>query len=138
MAPAAILHDPEYVEFSHQGSWGHRREVLKGEKAKPTFQEIPMIDMTSAFSDDFFARLEVAKSIAYACENVGFFYLKNHRIPRDLMEEIMDASRRYFEKPMEQKMQEHIYKSKDLRGYEPVHGANVDPNTKGGKLCAGI
>jgi hypothetical protein len=33
------------------------------------------------------------------------------------------------------KMREHIYKSKDMRGYEPVHGANVDPRKpKGGEL----
>ena len=135
MAPSAIDPDPEpeYVVFSHDGSWGHKREVLRGDRAKSTFEEIPIIDMTGSFSDDVNVRRKVAKEIATACEQVGFFYIKNHGIPQELMDETMGAARKHFDKPFEAKMREHIYKSKDMRGYEPVHGANVDPNTKGGK-----
>ncbi|KAJ9142990.1 Oxoglutarate/iron-dependent oxygenase [Pleurostoma richardsiae] len=127
MAPSAIDPEPEYVEFSHEGSWGHKREVLKGDRAKPTFEEIPLIDVAGSFSDNFDDRLKVAKQIANACEQVGFFYIKNHGISQQLMDGTMDAARRYFDKPVDVKMREHIYKSKDMRGYEPVHGANVDP-----------
>lgn len=95
-----------------------------------------MIDMGGAFSDNFTARLEVAKSIADVCESVGFFYLKNHGIAQELMDETLEASRKYFSKSTAEKMQQHIYKSRDLRGYEPIHGANVDPNTKGGNIVA--
>lgn len=138
MAPSAIDPDPEpeYVLFSHDGSWGHKREVLRGERAKSTFEEIPVVDMTGSFSDDVNVRLKVAKEIATACEQVGFFYIKNHGIPQELMDETMEAARKHFDKPIESKMNQHIYRSKDMRGYEPVHGANVDPNTKGGKSRA--
>ncbi|KAH8810821.1 hypothetical protein F5884DRAFT_260881 [Xylogone sp. PMI_703] len=134
MAPSAIpseSEEPEYVVFSHDGTWGHKREVLKGAKAKPTFQSIPIVDIAGSYSDDLETRLKVANNIRDACQQVGFFYIKNHGIPQELMDETMDAARRHFEKPLEEKMREHIFKSKDLRGYEPVHGANVDPNTRG-------
>jgi len=134
MAPIALSPEPEepdYVVFSHDGSWGHKREVLKGDRAKKTFHEIPIVDMAGSFSDDFETRLKVANSIRDACQQVGFFYIKDHGIPQELMDETMDAARQHFEKPLDVKMGEHIFKSKDMRGYEPVHGANVDPNTKG-------
>ncbi|OAA59660.1 Oxoglutarate/iron-dependent oxygenase [Niveomyces insectorum RCEF 264] len=133
MAPSAISPEPEaeYVEFSHDGYWGHKREVLRGARAKPTFEELPIIDISGSFSDDFDVRLKVAKDIANACEKVGFFYIVNHGISQELLDGTMGAARKYFEKPLDEKMKEHIYKSKDLRGYEPVHGANVDPRTKG-------
>lgn len=133
MAPSATDPEPEYVEFSHDGSWGHKREVLKGERAKPTFEEIPLVDMAGAFSDDFESRLRVAKDIAHACENVGFFYIKNHGVPHELMDETMESAKAHFKKPLDVKMREFIYNSKDMRGYEPVHSAQVDPNkAKGG------
>lgn len=137
MAPSAISTEPEYVTFSESGQWGHKREILRGDKAKPTFTEIPIVDMTDAFSDEFELRLKVAKNIASACEKVGFFYIKNHGVPQQLMDDTMDAARKFFKKPVDVKMQEHIYNSKDLRGYEPVHGANIDPSKPlGGKKIA--
>ena len=134
-AGSTLGEEPEYVEFSHDGSWGHKREVLRGVRAKPTFEELPIIDMSGSFSDSFDTRLQVAQNIARACEQVGFFYIVNHGIPQELMNDTMAAARAYFEKPLDDKMKDHIYKSKDLRGYEPVHGANVDPRTKGGMCC---
>ncbi|KAL4876886.1 hypothetical protein BJY04DRAFT_231182 [Aspergillus karnatakaensis] len=128
MAPIAVSPEPEYVEFSHDGSWGHKREVLKGDRAKPTFEQIPVIDMSGSFSSDLETRLQVAKEIAHACEHVGFFYVKNHGIPEELMQETIGVAQRFFEKCTDEKMRYHIYNSKDLRGYEPVHGAQVDPN----------
>ena len=47
----------------------------------------------------------------------------------------MEAAWKHFDKPFETKMRQHIYKSKDIRGYEPMHGANVDPNTEGGSFA---
>lgn len=133
MARGALLDSPGYVEFSHDGSWGHKREILSGSRANPTFSEIPVVDLSGAFSEDFTTRLKVAKTIAHACENVGFFYIKNHGISEQLMDDTLSAAKGYFGKDLDTKMREHIYNSKDLRGYEPVNGANVDPRTKGGE-----
>ena len=63
MAPSAIdpEPEPEYVVFSYDGSWGHKREVLKGSRAKSTFEEIPIVDMSDSFSSGYTVRLKVAK-----------------------------------------------------------------------------
>ncbi|KAE8443405.1 hypothetical protein EG329_001886 [Mollisiaceae sp. DMI_Dod_QoI] len=121
---------PEYVYFHYDGDWGHKREVLKGDKKKKTFTEIPVIDVSGIWSDDFKVRLKVANEVAEACESCGFFYVKNHGIDQKLIEETIESNKRYFAKPLEVKMREHIYKSRTLRGYEPVHGAKLDMNTK--------
>ncbi|CAK7197779.1 hypothetical protein SEUCBS139899_000427 [Sporothrix eucalyptigena] len=108
MAPSDISPEPQYVEFSHDGAWGHKREIPRGSRAKPTFEELPVIDMSGSFSDNPETRLRVAQDIARACEQVGFFYVVNHGIPQQLMDDTVDAARKYFEKPLEDKMKDHI------------------------------
>lgn len=133
-APAQT--EPEYVEFSYDGKWGHKREVLKGSRRKETFTEIPVIDVADLYSDNLEDRRGVAKEIVRACEKVGFFYIKNHGISQDLIDATVDSNKKFFQKPLEEKMKEHVYKSRNLRGYEPVHGARVDANTAaGGESC---
>lgn len=128
--------EPEYVYFSHDGRWGHKREVLRGSRRKATFSEIPMIDLAGLYSEKLENRRQVANKIANACENVGFFYVKNHGISQELIDATVESNKKFFEKPLEIKMKEHVYKSRNLRGYEPVHGARVDPGTSaGGELA---
>lgn len=122
----AVLQQPEYVYFHHDGAWGHKREVLHGEKTKATFTKIPVIDIGRLYSNDIVARKSVAREIVHACENVGFFYIKNHGIDEHLINATLESNRRFFAKPEEVKMKQHIYKSKNVRGYEPVHGARLD------------
>ncbi|KAF2092452.1 Clavaminate synthase-like protein [Rhizodiscina lignyota] len=118
--------EPEYVYFHYDGVWGHKREVLKGSCRKQTFTEIPVVDIARLYSQDVEERIGVAKEIIHACENVGFFYIQNHGIPQDLIHGTLESNKKYFNKPLDEKMQQYIYKSRNLRGYEPVHGARVD------------
>lgn len=118
--------EPEYVYFHYDGKYGHRREVLNGVKQKSTFTEIPLVDIDGIFSEDPAQHLCVAREIAKACKQCGFFYIKNHGVEQDLIDETFNTTKDYFDQPLEKKMEQWIYKNKDLKGYEPVHGARLD------------
>ncbi|OQV06541.1 hypothetical protein CLAIMM_11093 [Cladophialophora immunda] len=118
--------EPQYVHFHYDGKWGHKREVLHGDKMKNTFSKIPIVDVSGMFSDKFEDRKNVAEEITKACEEVGFFYMKGHGVEQDLLDETFAVSKEYFSMPVENKMERWIYTNRDLRGYEPVHGANLD------------
>lgn len=90
------------------------------------FDEIPIIDI-GALVDDSDPR-SVAETIGRACEEVGFFYVKNHGIPQALVQRMYDATEAFFNLPAEAKEQLHVAKSGEtLRGYIPPFGENADP-----------
>lgn len=49
------------------------------------FDEIPVVDVSGLYSEDRKEREAVAKSIGDACRNVGFFYVRNHQVPPQLL-----------------------------------------------------
>ena len=58
--------------------------------------------------------------IEKACRNVGFFYVKNHGIPKNHLVTVFPEIRRFFDLPIEEKMKIHIGKSNIFRGYTPL------------------
>lgn len=59
------------------GGFRQSRPILKGKDAKKTFDSIPTIDVANVFSPDLGLRKAVAKEVAKAAEEVGFFYAAN-------------------------------------------------------------
>jgi hypothetical protein len=49
-----------------------------------------------------------------------------------LMNDTFATAHEYFAQSTEKKMEQWIYQNRDLKGYEPVHGARLDDKTKGG------
>ena len=45
-------------------------------------KEIPVIDLTDSYSDDIEKRKKVAWEIHKTCRDTGFFYVKNHSVPK--------------------------------------------------------
>ncbi len=43
------------------------------------------------------AKKNVASELDKACRDVGFFYLKNHGVPLELMKAMVDGGREFFE-----------------------------------------
>lgn len=99
------------------------------------FTEIPIIDISSLISGE--DPLEVARKIGDACEKVGFFYIKNHGVEQQLIDEMYTLTKRFFKLPYEEKNQLNIVNSGlTLRGYIPMYAENVDPaNTRDFKEC---
>jgi isopenicillin N synthase-like dioxygenase len=99
------------------------------------FSEIPLIDLAPLI--DGSDPLGVARKIGEVCERVGFFYIKNHGAPMDLVERMYLVAERFFDLPFEVKERLNVVKSgPTLRGYIPMYAENVDPdNTRDFKEC---
>lgn len=94
------------------------------------FSEIPIVDITALV--DGSDPQAVAEKIGKACEEVGFFYVKNHGVPAELVARMYAATKQFFDLPLEVKQRLHVAESgPTLRGYIPPYGENADPkNTR--------
>ncbi|MET8182490.1 2-oxoglutarate and iron-dependent oxygenase domain-containing protein [Streptomyces sp. NPDC005336] len=94
------------------------------------FSEIPIIDI-SPLIDGSDPR-GVAKQIGQVCEEVGFFYVKNHGVPADMIEGMYQATERFFDLPFEAKQRLNVaHSGPTVRGYIPTYAENADPeNTR--------
>jgi hypothetical protein len=120
-----------YVHYHDGGVFGKRR-VLTGSAAKPTFTELPRIDMRRLFSDDLKDRQELAKEVGAACREVGFFIAENHGVEEKVLDGTFEALKKFFDLPKEVKMETHNQKSSKFRGYEGFLEGKLDPSTRGG------
>jgi isopenicillin N synthase-like dioxygenase len=65
-------------------------------------EEIPVIDVSGlAGAPD--EREAVAAQMREAAERIGFFYVRNHGVPQDLVDEVFATSKRFFALPPETK-----------------------------------
>lgn len=69
----------------------------------------------------------IAKNIGTACRDIGFFYVRNHGIPQDLMDKVFAASKSFFSLPEAVKSELSIAKSKHNRGYVSMSSERLDP-----------
>jgi isopenicillin N synthase-like dioxygenase len=99
------------------------------------FTEIPVIDISPLINGE--NPLLVASQIGEACEKVGFFYIKNHGVEQQLIDEMYTLTKRFFKLAPEEKNKLNIVNSGlTLRGYIPMYAENVDPaNTRDFKEC---
>ncbi|PWY66768.1 Clavaminate synthase-like protein [Aspergillus heteromorphus CBS 117.55] len=99
---------------------------------KGEFDHIPVIDLAPLRSPLLQERQRLAREIYTACTQVGFFYIKNHGIPEELIATLREAAQRFFSLPEEQKMETSIRKSKKYRGFIPLNceqptGTDLEP-----------
>lgn len=135
MASVSTGKAAEYV-FYHSGSEPTYRKVQ--ENASFSFRSIPTIDIVelSNPSATESARLDLAKQISAACSDSGFFYIKNHGIPQELIDETFSVLERFFSLDVDVKMEAHSSLNPAIRGYEPMFWTKLDYRTKGGELSA--
>lgn len=95
--------------------------LSKGHAVVHTLTSLPVLD---------FSRLEAGEDEAQAfrdelrqvMHDVGFFYLVGHGIPQQLIDDILDVARRFFDLPAEQKLAIENVTSPHFRGYTRVGG----------------
>ena len=99
------------------------------------FSEIPIVDISPLI--DGTDPGGVAEKIGEVCEQVGFFYVRNHGVSTDLVERMYRVTEKFFNLPFDVKQSLHVANSgPTLRGYIPTYGENVDPeNTRDFKEC---
>ena len=99
---------------------------------------IPTIDIGPWLSADASqqAKDDVVKQVSLACSTYGFFNLVGHGIPVEAQKRAWEASKKFFDLPLDEKMEVSVDKSmgKAFRGYEPsliqTHQEGLLPDTK--------
>ncbi|KAG2337944.1 Clavaminate synthase-like protein [Suillus weaverae] len=95
------------------------------------FESIPIIDLEGAFSEDEALRRALAQQIRTACMDVGFFYVKNHGIAQQCLDEVLRVNKEYYSLPAEEKMKLYHKTVPNFKGYSPPMEANIQPGNKG-------
>ena len=78
--------------------------------------EIPVIDISCLFTNDVSEMRSTADQIKSACERIGFFYIVNHGVPQQIVDNAFEESRRFFDQS-ETFKQRLLFDSND-RGYK--------------------
>ncbi|KAI0671179.1 Clavaminate synthase-like protein [Trametes maxima] len=104
--------------------------ALEAELAE-AFKDIPIIDLKNIDSRDSEIRRNLGKAVRDACINVGFLYVKNHGIPESTIEGAVNASREFFDLPLEKKTELDIRKTANFKGYNAILSSNNDPLNRG-------
>ena len=63
------------------------------------FSEIPVIDVAPLYAADETGARSVAEQIRRASVEVGFFYIRGHAVPLDLMRATLMAAKYFFSQP---------------------------------------
>lgn len=88
--------------------------------------DIPVIDVSGL--DNAAGIREVAGALRRAAETVGFFYIRNHGVPQQLIDETLALSERFFHAPEADRQTVAI--SADHRGWLRIGEAKMYGNTK--------
>ena len=88
-----------------------------------TREDIALLDLTPLTEGGDLRAL--AKELDRACKTIGFFYVANHGIPEDVSRSIFEATKRYFDIPLAERMT-HLMDDRLRRGFMP-QGINQHP-----------
>jgi isopenicillin N synthase-like dioxygenase len=98
---------------------------LEAVKVSPA--SLPVIDIGGLSSADPADGKAVGAKLREACLDKGFFYIKNHGVPEDLVRDVFAEAAAFFALPVEEKAEVDKSKSKANRGYEPLQGQTLEP-----------
>ena len=92
---------------------------------------IPAIDIAPLRHDDPDGRQRVATELHEACSRIGFFYVREHGVPEDLIERSFAEVRRFFARPLASKTALAMANSLIYRGYSGLAEEVLDPALEG-------
>ena len=81
--------------------------------------QIPVIDYGPYLRGEPDALRPLAVQVRRACEEVGFFYVKNHTIPQPLIDGVFAENRRFHALPLEEKLK--LTLNENNIGYLPMN-----------------
>ena len=70
---------------------------------KSALETLAILDIGPFLDGQYSALDRLALEIRYACETIGFFYIKNHGIANPVIEEAFAQSRRFHDLPLSKK-----------------------------------
>ncbi|KAF8400896.1 hypothetical protein HHK36_014199 [Tetracentron sinense] len=95
------------------------------DEAFPAFSNFSNLNCIDISSPDIQKSVSLLKQ---ACLDSGFFYVVNHGISQEFMDEVFAQSKRFFDLPMSEKMK--LLRNEKHRGYTPVLDELLDPDTQ--------
>lgn len=92
-------------------------------------ESIPVIDIAALVADEPESERRAAEQIGIAANEVGFFYVRNHGVPKELIDAAFRVTRTFFEQPLEDK--DTVRVSAEKRGFiEPYTGIMKGSTTR--------
>ncbi|MHC5937825.1 isopenicillin N synthase family dioxygenase [Nostoc sp.] len=92
---------------------------------------IPLINLTAFTSGNTITRQIVIKKIYQACHEIGFMYLQNPGISKDLIKQVFTQSKSFFNLPLEVKQKQAWSDEFSNTGYVGLERERLDPNKPG-------
>lgn len=81
---------------------------------------IPVVDLAPLIAGEDGAQEAAAAAVKAACDSVAFFFIKNHGVPQEMIDGIIEESARFHAQPEEEKLKVKV--GKDILGYLPPGG----------------
>jgi isopenicillin N synthase-like dioxygenase len=103
------------------------RDVLDSPPRDCLPEEIPIIDLSALHSNSPTDRRALANEIRIACTNTGFFYIKNHGISDEIIENAKQQLLLFFKQSEEDKLRVSTKQSKFFNGYKGPRSTNISP-----------
>ncbi|KAG6385713.1 hypothetical protein SASPL_154591 [Salvia splendens] len=98
-------------------------ETIKEEETQiPEFSNVSILNCIDLSSPDVQSTVSLLKQV---CLDSGFFYVINHGIDKEFMDEVFYQSKRFFTLPKEDKMK--LLRNEKNRGYAPLFDQSLDP-----------
>lgn len=92
---------------------------------------IPVIDLAAFTNGDTITRQTVIKQIYQAGHEIGFMYLQNSGISKDLIRQVFNHSKYFFNLPLEVKQKQAWSDEFINTGYVGLERERLDPNKPG-------
>jgi len=93
--------------------------------------EIPVLDLAPCLAGQAGALEELARQLRHSLENVGFYFIKGHGVPRSLCDDVFRETERFHAQPLDWKLK--LKRNHDNVGYLPMtrsarRDAEITPN----------
>jgi isopenicillin N synthase-like dioxygenase len=96
------------------------------EASKVSVASLPVIDISGLSGSGAGDRKAVGARLRAACLDKGFFYIKNHGVSEQLVDDVFKEAAEFFALPVDQKAEVDKARSKANRGYEPLQGQTLE------------
>ncbi|XP_038985253.1 2-oxoglutarate-dependent dioxygenase citB isoform X4 [Phoenix dactylifera] len=91
----------------------------------------PLASKTATLNHISLADPDIEKSVSLlkqACVDSGFFYVIDHGISLEFMDEVFAQSKKFFDLPIDEKMK--LLRNEKHRGYTPILDETLDPDNQ--------
>ena len=88
-----------------------------------TAEELPVLDLGPLLRGEPLDTL--ARQLRHACETIGFFYVSNHGVPQQVVDDVLVATKRFFDLPLAKRLEIKL-DDRFRRGFMP-YGINQHP-----------